>query len=93
MKRIIIYTKEEGIFLGECLGFGFWSKLDPVGQDSAVTFPDIETAKSYVKSWKNQLSGIQFKEIKITDTNQHTGEFYASIKDCINAGLPGWNPV
>ena len=47
-----IHHPEEGFYLGCCLGLGFWSKLDPVGQPSAATFIAVEEAKDHVRLWE-----------------------------------------
>jgi hypothetical protein len=82
--RYVLYNKEAGIYLGSCMGLGFWSKWDPVGQEAAITFPDIQTALNVVSSWDTQLE-CQPIEVDIK-------EQYASIADCERAGLPAWDP-
>ena len=44
MKAIVIFHEEMGVYLGNALGLGFWSMLDPAGQTSAVCFPDEDAA-------------------------------------------------
>jgi hypothetical protein len=73
------------------MGLGFWSKLDPVGQDSAITFPNVREAKRVVKSWETQFPGIQYKQVRADIINKN-GSMYASIEACFRAGLPGWDP-
>jgi len=34
----VLYNEEMGIYLGSCMGMGFWTKLDSVGQDAVVVF-------------------------------------------------------
>ena len=31
--RILIYSEADGVYLGSCMGLGFWSELDSVGQE------------------------------------------------------------
>jgi hypothetical protein len=50
---VIITHPELGIYLGHCLGFGFWSKLDAAGQRVAVAFRDEEVARQHIKQWEN----------------------------------------
>lgn len=40
-----------GVYVGNALGLGFWSKLDDADQDTAVTFDSVEDAKEHVCSW------------------------------------------
>jgi hypothetical protein len=80
---VVIYNQEDGVFLGSFIGLSFWSKLDPVGQPSAPTFPDAESAKAYVATWDHQPE-LQFVEVEVDDGNS------ASVASCVRAGLPGW---
>lgn len=41
-----------GVYVGNALGLGFWSKLDDADQDTAVTFDSVEDAKEHVCSWE-----------------------------------------
>lgn len=88
---VVIVHAENGIYLGSFWGMGFWSKLDPVGQPSAVTFPSEEVAIEHMKTWENSASegeGITFKNV-IPDDKDGENE-YASIAACVSAGLEGW---
>lgn len=81
----VIFSNEDGVFLGSCLGMGFWSKLDPVGQPSAVTFESVEAAEEYIATWESgRPANIAFVPV-VPDS-----EGYASIAACVAAGLPGW---
>lgn len=73
------------------MGLGFWSKLDPVGQDSAVTFQSIREAKRVVSNWETRPPDIQYKQVH-ADITKKDGSMYASIEACFRAGLPGWDP-
>lgn len=82
---VVIYHEKDGIYLGSAMGFGFWSKIDPVGQPSAVTFPDQATAEAYMGTWDGEHpQDVQFIEVA-TDRDG-----YASVEACVQAGLPGW---
>lgn len=81
----VIYSEEEGIYIGECLGLGFWSKLDPVDQPAAVTFPSAADAERYMSTWlSGRPNGVRLVDV-VPDS-----EGYASIEACVRAGLPGW---
>ena len=94
-RQIVIYTRREGIFLGSIMGIeeelAFWSKFDPVGQDSAITFESIREAKRVIRSWEDKPTGIQYKQV-CADITKKDGSNYASIEACFRAGLPGWDP-
>ena len=84
--RFVLWTQEEGVYLGSCMGFGFWSKLDSVGQDCAATFESREQALEYAKTWNSQMLGLNTREIQCEDS------YYATIEECVAAGLPRWEP-
>lgn len=82
---VVIYVEERGIYLGNCFGLGFWTKLDPVGQLGAVTFPDAETAETHMAEWgEGRPDGVKFVEV-VSDEDG-----YAPMAACVRAGLPGW---
>ena len=51
---VVITHPEMGVYLGSWIGLGFWSLLDPVGQQEAVTFPDETDASAHIASWDNE---------------------------------------
>jgi len=81
----LIWHPDRGIFLGHCMGLGFWSKLDPVGQPSAVTFPSREIAEQYMAGWDHGRPTEASLHPVIPDDGD-----YASIAACVAAGLEGW---
>lgn len=83
---VVIVHPDLGVYLGSCLGLGFWSKMDPVGQPAAVTFPSAEVASSFIAgsldpAWRNDLTVVEV----MADSDG-----YASIESCVRAGLEGW---
>lgn len=87
MKRLVIFDDEMGIYLGSCIGLGFWSKLDPVGQTHAVTFESDESIAFVMSHWECGPPN----NWRAVPVDVATGD-YASIAECEAAGLPGWNP-
>ena len=81
--RILIYSEADGVYLGSCMGLGFWSELDSVGQEEAVTFESIDDAKNYLETWKEKVSNIIFLPVE-------TENRYASEKECLKAGVKPW---
>ena len=82
---VVIYTEENGIYLGNCMGLGFWTKLDPIGQLGAVTFPDVATAEAHMAEWESgRPEGVTFVEVTADP------DAYAPMEACVRAGLPGW---
>jgi hypothetical protein len=82
--RVAIYSKELGVYLGGCMGLGFWSKLDSAGQESAVTFLDEEQAVAHMATWENAPLDCSFVSVMPDDGP------YASAAACQKAGLPNW---
>lgn len=48
---VVIANETLGVFVGTCMGFAFWTKLDSVGQDVATTFPSEGEATAFLNSW------------------------------------------
>lgn len=71
------------------MGLGFWTKLDPVGQPSACTFADEADAKDFIVTWdtREPLYAYGFATVHVADP-----ENYATIAECVAAGLDPWNP-
>jgi len=84
MTAYIIYHDEMGIYLGSAMGMGFWSKMDPVGQTHAVTFDSPEQAKEVIATWDEPVVNCRFILVDIAEP------IYASMDECLAAGLPGW---
>lgn len=84
-ERYVITHPEMGIYLGQWIGLGFWSKLDPVGQPAAITFASIAEAEEFMASWDNGRPADASTAAVIADD----GEF-ATIAACVRAGLEGW---
>lgn len=84
----VIYNEEEGIYLGECMGLGFWSKMDPCGQEAACLFESEEEMRKYIESWnESEFKHNEFKFVPV----EAKGD-YATIEECVAAGLPAWDP-
>ena len=84
-QRVILHNKDMGIYLGSAMGFGFWSKLDPCGQDAAWTFESIEQARQAIASWDSPVKNPMFKHVEVE------GEF-ATIQQCVDVGLEACDP-
>jgi len=88
--RFVIYSPDLGVYLGSALGLGFWSKLDPVGQSSAVTFGSEAECEEYMQTWNAPRFLFEPWEAVPVATDDGT---YASIESVVAAGLPGWDPA
>lgn len=90
MKRYVMYDEAEGVYLGNCLGFGFWSKCDAVGQTHACTFDSPEDGKAHQASW-DDTSDMRGKQLQFIPVDCVDGR-WASMEECVAAGLPAWTP-
>lgn len=82
----VIYTDAEGVYIGHCMGLGFWSKLDPADQPCATTFPTIADAEQHMAEWE---CGRPLGAVTVPVVPDEPGGF-ASIAACMRAGLPEW---
>lgn len=87
MKAFVITHPEMGVYLGNFLGLGFWSKLDPVGQPAAVTFATEAMAEDHMALW--DCGRPQGAKLIPVWADLHN---FASIDACVAAGLEGWQP-
>jgi hypothetical protein len=78
--RFVLFHPEAGIYLG----LGFWSALDPTGQDTAMTFETVAEALAYTESWDSVMPATRTVAVRVADP------LYASVAECVAAGLPGW---
>ncbi|WP_454727765.1 MULTISPECIES: hypothetical protein [Cupriavidus] len=84
--ELVLYSPEDGVFLGECLGLGFWSKLETGDQPSAATFESVADAKQYLSTWQSPPpTDLQFVWVQPEAKGPH-----ASMEACVRAGLPRW---
>lgn len=79
----VLTHPEQGIYLGSCLGLGFWSKLDAAGQEAACTFDSEAEAAAFIRSWDaaNDPADYQLAPVSPSDGN------YATVDDLRAAGL------
>lgn len=91
MKNYVINHPEMGIYLGTFIGLGFWTKMDPAGQSSAVTFPSEEVAERVMASWdEGRPDGATIVPVIPDEIDGDT--HYASVTACMAGGLDGWIP-
>lgn len=86
-KRYVLYDPEMGIYLGHCMGLGFWSKLDSVRQDRACTFESVEDMEVWVATWEFTPPNRRAVPVEVAGEDE-----YATIEECTAAGLPAWQP-
>jgi hypothetical protein len=91
--EFVIHRPTDGVYLGNCLGLGFWYNLDPVGQPAAATFSSVQEAKAHIRVWEANPDYPQqtLPDLKIVPVTVKESGF-ATIKECVAAGLPPWTP-
>lgn len=84
MDKFVIAHPEDGIFLGEFWGLGFWSKLDRAGQEHAPAFDREEEARAFVASWSTRGDPdlYSFHAVGLGETAE-----YATVEQLVEAGL------
>lgn len=87
--RFVVHSERLGVFLGDCMGLDFWSRLDPVGQDAAATFRSEADAQAFIARVGEHCTSAGV--LRAVAVNPELGD-YASVADCVKAGLPAWNP-
>ena len=91
--EFVIYHPADGVYLGNCLGLGFWSNLDPVGQPAAATFASEKEVQEHIHSWEanpdypqQTLPDLRIVPVAVKESG------FATIEECMAAGLPAWTP-
>lgn len=87
-KRRLLVSRSMGVYLGSCMGMGFWSKLDPVDQPSAVTFENVETIRNAMVEWEG-LGGLP-EDMTFPEVEDANGDGYATESECVSAGVEPW---
>lgn len=86
VKRFVLVHPERGIYLGSFMGLGIWTGIDTAGQPAACTFASPEEAQEFVHSW-DEAPKVATVAVEVNE-----GTSFASIADCVAAGLEAWNP-
>lgn len=84
MFKIVLISDVLGVYLGNCFGLGFWSKLDAAGQTHACVFDDPIEAMAHAASWDQQISDVRTHKVECADAE------YATAAECERAGLHNW---
>jgi hypothetical protein len=80
--RIVLVHPEFGVYLGNCMGLGFWTLLDTAGQDQAITFNSETEARSHISTWEANSNPDDYSYITVL-----CEEEYATVMELIKAGL------
>ncbi|MFC3724439.1 hypothetical protein [Neoaquamicrobium sediminum] len=83
MKRVVITHPQMGVYLGNAMGFGFFSLLDCVGHSQAVSFGSVSAAQEHIKNWANHSDPATFAFVEV---DAH--EEYVDVISLVQAGVP-----
>lgn len=84
MPRFILFSPTLGVYLGCFWGLGFWSELDPVGQDAASTFETREEAHHHASTWESPVNDLTTLPVEADDRG------WATVEACVLAGAKPW---
>jgi hypothetical protein len=88
--RYVIYHPINGIYLGSIVGLEFWSKLNPSGQNGAITFASVQEAMNTVLTFtESPKTPYKYKYIPLNVKDM----LFASIEECHAVNLPIWDPL
>jgi hypothetical protein len=81
--QYVITHPEMGVYLGSAVGFAFWTRLNPVGQDRVVTFTTKNQARQHVLSWDTCNNPRNYRFVEVNTAM----DGYATITELKAAGL------
>ena len=86
-QRFVLYSERDGVYLGNALGLCLFTKVDPAGQEAAVTFASAEAALAHKKTMKTPPLDLEPRVVLVGAPKR-----YATVDECVAAGLPEWDP-
>lgn len=87
-RTYIITHAEAGIYLGNTMGLGFWTKWDCAGQTAAVTFDTMELAMAHIGTWHNHPGDEKYEFKFVTPDDEGYVTFDALRKQGFGDMLP-----
>jgi len=89
----VIVHEEMGVYLGSCLGLGFWTKLDPVDQTAAVVFPSPEAAIEHIQQADDPSIFDGITTVRVVPDEFDCGGAFISFGALRAQGLGAYLPV
>lgn len=80
---VVITHPTQGIYLGNCLGLGFWTLIDCAGQDHACVFDDLASAEKHIRSWDSDDEPGTYNMVAVCTAERN----FASVTELKEAGL------
>lgn len=86
--RKVVFSDEQGVYLGPGAGtYGFWSRVNPAGQESAPTFMNEAEVEAHFKQY-----GVEFPKWRLVQVHCDLPDDRASPEACVTSMLPRWDP-
>lgn len=89
-ERLLISHHRDGVILGAAMGMVFSSLLDPVGQDAAVTFKDVNDALKFLRDTQCYQNEKDIEQLSFIPIVPDDG-LYATIDRCVSVGCQSWS--
>jgi hypothetical protein len=83
VKRYVLVHRRQGIFVGEMMGLGFWSKMDSIEQTSVQCFENIQGLISWIITWKQGNDPLDYDYAVVEVGQPHE----ATVRELKSSGL------
>ena len=85
-ESLVLVRDEWGVYLGSCMGFGFWTKIDPVGSLAAIAFDNEAAGIQHIRRLNADNDPAMYRFVPVLASING----FATIDDLKRAGL---NPL
>jgi hypothetical protein len=87
ISRVLLYHPEMGVYLDDDMGHVSWSLLEPAEQWMARTWADRAALEEFLSDLLIPLDDWEAVPVMV-----QTEDHRATIRECVKAGMKGWNP-
>jgi len=84
-ERFIVLHAQWGIFIGQLMGMGLWSRQQAAGMKDAATFPSRDAAERAMAAWSGDDASTEVFEIR--GVRLMPGQTRASVDDLRMSGV------
>lgn len=89
MPQVLIVSRSFGVYLGTCMGMGFWSKLENLEMPEACNFPSADEALRVMQTWDGFLSLPDDMTFPFVEDADQDG--YSTLAECCAVeGVEPW---
>ena len=92
-EAFVIVHEDLGVCFGPCWN-PEWSKRDPMAHNQVPAFEACVGARLYMNGWFSEplQNQCQIHPVSVFKTQVHRGFGYATLEQCVKAGLERWDP-